>query len=468
LNSLYDALIIVGHAKDQPFATRLSQWLQEFGYQVVCLADQPEELELGELGQMVSHAHNLLIVATPQGYSLQTAQVIGQAVAYHKRLFLLHPCSEERDSRSTRPTPEAKTEAWQALTALIKAYYPGQKHLWLSQIDLQVEDAIASPSLKRLIALLQDQEFQVHQHTYTLVQALTWEQYQRSPSALLMEPALTHAIRWLNQLADGPTPTCQPTPLQVEFIAQSTHWADQSSATVFLAYAEGDLDLPLTPSGPSGVAAIRHLLQKAGLTLWDRYYDYPPAENLETAISRATEACDNYVILLSPNAIHDTACLQGLLFALSMNKRIVPVLLTPVAAEHLPDPLQAMAWIDLGGATYPLTESPIGQQLLDSLSDQTHYHRTHTRLLMAALRWERQQRHPSGLLDKGEARAYQRWLTVARQQPRYRPIYLQELFVAESLRHPAVASSRDWRPSASQGMAQMKSWLKQVSRSLGD
>ncbi|NJL48388.1 MAG: hypothetical protein HC929_14040 [Leptolyngbyaceae cyanobacterium SM2_5_2] len=184
--------------------------------------------------------------------------------------------------------------------------------------------------------------------------------------------------------------------------------------------------------------------------------------NLEAAISRATEACDNYVVLLSPQAIHNAVCLQGLLLALSLNKRVVPILLATVKAGQLPEPLQAMDWSDLRGATAPLSQSAGGDHLLRALSSEAKYHRTHTQLLLAALTWERQQRHPDYLLSKHEGRIAYGWLAAACQRLRYRPIHLVELFVVESVKHGAESSHR---PSdlttARRPIAQMTTWLKQ-------
>lgn len=235
--------------------------------------------------------------------------------------------------------------------------------------------------------------------------------------------------------------------------------SDETSATVCLAYAEGDRTVSLTPNGFPAIEALRQLLLQGGFVLWDRHYDCASTDSAEmdATLSRAIEACDNYVIVLSPQAISDVVCLEGLLFALSMNKRIVSILLAPVESDHLPEPLQGLAWVDLRSATPPLVQSVPGRQLLQRLRHQADYHRTHTRLLAAALQWERQDRHPSALLPTQTGQAYQRWLHQAQEQPRqYRPLQLQHNFVAESLRqaHPEalVGSTAGQRPA--------KTWLQ--------
>lgn len=236
--------------------------------------------------------------------------------------------------------------------------------------------------------------------------------------------------------------------------------SDETSATVCLAYAEGDRAVSITPNGFPAIEALRQLLLQQGFVLWDRHYDCASTDTAEmdAALSRAIEACDNYAIVVSPQAMGDVVCLEGLLFALSMNKRIVPILLIPVESDHLPEPLQGLAWVDLRSATPPLAQSVPGRQLLQRLRHQADYHRIHTRLLAAALNWERQDRHPSGLLSVQAGQAYQRWLNQAQDQPRqYRPLQLQHNFVAASLRQGCpdalVGSTADRRPA-------VKSWFQ--------
>lgn len=234
---------------------------------------------------------------------------------------------------------------------------------------------------------------------------------------------------------------------------------DPPTAQVFLAYADEDRQLSLAASELSAVEAIRQLLVDAGLRLWDRDSNLGPQEDPETAISRATEASDNYVILLSSHTLQNALCLQGLLFALSMNKRILPVLLDTVEVDHLPDPLRAITWLDLRQISLPLASSSGGRQLLRALSEDAAYHHTHTQLLVQALHWERQHRHPSGLLPRAAIHRYRRWLEAAQARQRYRPLHLQELFIQESLRQTGADSEPG--PSSEKGLIQIANWLRQ-------
>lgn len=524
--SFYDALILVGHPSHQPYADRLSQWLKRFGLQAWQLATLPPDDEPNAIDTVVSHAHNVLIVATPTAYPNDVRAMIEQAVAYHKRLFLIHPLSPEdalaeatgatledeqrreesnssnRDGEgaaqrppggvSARENPEnpadalspwatpvqadglthlageladldlQQIEALQILEAMLDGDSRAQTPPWLIQLAVQVEGNKPPRSILHLIEGLRDQEDLIHQHSRLLVRSLQWASHDYAAEQLLTEADLTQATQWLSALTKQPRPTCQPTTLQRDLIVASTQRTDDAIVSVLLAYADGDREMPLSPGGPPSVEALRALIQAEGLSLWDPHVDCPPTTNLEIALSRATEACDNYVILLSPNALGHAACLQGLLFALSMNKRIVPVLLSTVDANHLPEPLQGMPWVDLRGVKAPLSATNAGRQLVQILRHEADYHRTHTQLLMAALRWERQHRHASGLLSPQEARTYQRWLQEAQQRPHHRPIALQELFVTTSLQQgPPPESPESPRQILAQLTEQMRTWLGQ-------
>lgn len=210
-------------------------------------------------------------------------------------------------------------------------------------------------------------------------------------------------------------------------------------AQVFLAYAAADepnLDAENCACAGEAVRALRQLFTQANISYWQRPHPWPTnITEPEVEISRATEACDNYVLVLSPRSLADTCCLQGLLFALSMNKRIVPLLAETVPPERLPEPLQTLEMINLQSASSALGQARGDRQLLQTLGDAADYHRAHTQLLVKALAWERQRRDPALLLTGNPLDFYQQWLGLAQGRSHHRPIQLQALYVAESARH---------------------------------
>lgn len=222
---------------------------------------------------------------------------------------------------------------------------------------------------------------------------------------------------------------------------------------VFLAYAAADEpNLEQENGGGAAVVrALRQMLLQANISYWQRPYPWPTSGvEPEVLIARATEACDNYVLVLSPRSLADACCLQGLLFALSMNKRIVPLLAETVPTEHLPEPLHTLEMIHLQAASPALGLARGERQLLQTLNHDADYHRAHTQLLVQALAWERQRRDPALLLTGSSLDFYQRWLALAQGRSHYRPIQLQGLYVGESARHHS-------QPSQTQGW--LRRWL---------
>lgn len=241
------------------------------------------------------------------------------------------------------------------------------------------------------------------------------------------------------------------------------------TAQVFLAYAAEDGPRAVRPGQDSAavevspiatspaaatINALRQLLSEAQIDYWECPQPWPIAVDPESAISRAAESCDNYLLVLTPRSLTDALCLQGLLFALSMNKRIVPVLAETVPSDRLPEPLQTLGAIDLRTSVLPLGQTAEGLQLVQMLHHEAHDYQTHTQLLVKALQWERQRRDPSLLLRGEELAGYQRWLAGANGRSQPQPIQLQTLYVAESARCWSDRGDVD-----TQGVGWLKRWL---------
>jgi hypothetical protein len=214
------------------------------------------------------------------------------------------------------------------------------------------------------------------------------------------------------------------------------------SAQVFFNYAAADLTFLVSSEGGNTTAsvptitALSQLLNDAGFVVWDCQQLHSAGVSEDAAVSRAIEACDNMVVLLSPQSMRHELCLQGLLFAISMNKRIVPLLLETMSKEHWPSQLQVLPIIDLRTITQFLDLRQASRQLIQTLLQDAAYHQAHKQLLVQALRWERQQRNPC-LLMRGEClQQYYQWLKMAQYHPQYPPIRLQSLFIEASVAQP--------------------------------
>jgi WD40 repeat protein len=200
---------------------------------------------------------------------------------------------------------------------------------------------------------------------------------------------------------------------------------------VFLAYAHEDKAV---------MEKIRNSLWREGFTVWTNTTDIQTGEAFEKAIGRGIEQADNVVYLLSPEALNSEYCQQELNYALSLNKRIIPVLVRETDPQQLPSVLKSLQYIDLTDNVkeedYQLDES----QLIKILHQQEAYYYQHKVLLVKSLNWQRQNRNPSILLRGYNLRQSEAWLKTARQRQQHLPTSIQEEFIAASLQQPPANS----------------------------
>ncbi|MEM9004943.1 MAG: TIR domain-containing protein [Cyanobacteria bacterium P01_F01_bin.86] len=200
---------------------------------------------------------------------------------------------------------------------------------------------------------------------------------------------------------------------------------------VFLAHAETDHET---------MDQVRRSLWREGFTVWTSSTDIATGADFKDSINRGIEAADNLVYLLSPASLHSTYCQQELAYALSLNKRVIPIKVQSVDGEELSAALKELQYIDLtdnvSRQDYDLDES----QLYKILRQDASYFEDHKILLTKALKWERQHRNPSLLLRGFNLSHGESWFKTAKLRSQYRPTPLQQEFIAESLRQPPVAS----------------------------
>ncbi|MEG3991075.1 TIR domain-containing protein, partial [Microcoleus sp. S28C3] len=148
------------------------------------------------------------------------------------------------------------------------------------------------------------------------------------------------------------------------------------------------------------------------------------------------EQTDNLVYLVSPDSVESEYVRKELDCAVSLQKRIIPILVRETPPDSIPLALQGVQYIDLTDNVkeddYLLDES----QLLKILHQDEAYYNEHKVLLTKALKWERQHHNPSILLRGYNLRSAEAWLKVAQKRSQHPPTPLQEEFIAESLRQP--------------------------------
>ncbi|MBD2460597.1 TIR domain-containing protein [Oscillatoria sp. FACHB-1407] len=433
MQQFYDAFISYGRVDSKAFAARLHRRLTEYGLNVWF---DFEDIPLGvdyqkQIDDGIERTDNFLFIISPHSVNSPHCHLeIELALRYQKRIIpLLHV---ERISYDTwrQRNPNGTAQEWaEYQTKGLHDYFQNmhpvlQKINWVYMREGQDDFEAAFTGLLNIFDRHRDY---VHQHTLLLAKALEWQQNQkRSPYLLIGEERL-QAEEWLKVRFTDAQPPCSPTDLHCEFIAESRKNANNLMTDVFLAYADMDR---------ATAVQICNSLRREGLTVWTNTTDIQAGAAFQQIIDRGIEEADNVVYLLSSAAIQSRWCQHELDYALSLNKRIIPVLLEAVAPHQIPTSLRNLQYIDLTDNVQATDYQQDESQLLRILRQDAAYHETHKLLLTKALKWERQQQNPTLLLRGYNLRHAEAWLKMAKQSAVYPVLPLQETFVTESLRQP--------------------------------
>jgi WD40 repeat protein len=171
-------------------------------------------------------------------------------------------------------------------------------------------------------------------------------------------------------------------------------------ADVFLSYSRRDSEF---------VSRLAAALQERGKEAWVDVEGVRDAEVFPEALRRAIESSDAFAFVISPDAVKSSFCVEEIEHAASLNKRIVPLALRPVADESLPEEVRFRNWIpvsedgDLGGTA---------DRLVKALDTDLEWEREHSRLTVRALEWDRSGRDRSSLLRGSELGNAEAWLAT--------------------------------------------------------
>ena len=186
--------------------------------------------------------------------------------------------------------------------------------------------------------------------------------------------------------------------VSVEFRAFSAR-AKAMPASIFISYSRKNSPF---------VAKIGASLEAAGYSVWiDRKDIHPTADWLETLL-RGIADSDYFAAVLSPDLLGSDVCKVELNQAAALRKTLVPILLQDVAA--LPQEMARVQWVDFRD---PLRFQASFEELAAALNRDPEWRAMHTRLLTAALDWERHGRPWSRLLHGAEIEDAEKWLAGA-------------------------------------------------------
>jgi WD40 repeat protein len=435
LQGFQDAFISYGRADSKAFATRLYQYLTERGFKIwFDQNDIPLAVNFqDQIDDGLAKSDNFLFIIAPHAVnSAYCRKEIDLAVRYNKRIIPIWHVPEISEAVWQERYPDQTLEDCRAKGLRFSDPRNINLHSAIAPINWiycreNLDDF--ETALAGLLDIFARHRDYVKQHTYLLSKALEWEHQQKQNYYLLTGEERQRAEQWLKVRFKDEQAPCVPTTLHCEFITESIKNANNLMTDIFLSFAEEDKPV---------AKQIRDRLWREGFTIWPSETDIQTGENFQAAIRRGIEVASNIIYLLSPAALQSTYCQQEIEYALSLNKRIIPILLAAVDINQLASPLQRLQYLDLTDNSTKEDTQQDESQLVRILRHNASYHEKHKILLVKALKWDRQYRNPAILLRGYDLRDAEAWLKMANNDPQYSPISLQQELITESLRQPPL------------------------------
>ncbi|MEC4849400.1 MAG: TIR domain-containing protein, partial [Jaaginema sp. PMC 1079.18] len=435
MTTFFDAFISYGRADSKAFAQKLQARLAEQGFKVwFDFNDIPLAVDFqNQIDDGIEKASHFLFVIAPHAVnSPYCLKEIKLAIKLNKRIIpLLHVMQISRETWQER-NPHGTSAEWEAYQA--KGLHESYQNMHptirkLNWVYFQENQDDFEKSLADLVKLLRTHSEYVEQHTQLLLQALAWERNQKQTSYLLVGEEKQKAETWLKIRFKNEQPPCLPTDLHCEFITESVKNGNNLMTQAIISYADEDR---------AYMEKIRRCLRRESITVWTNTTDIQTGEGFAEAIKRGIEQADNLIYLLSPDSIKSDFTRQELDYAVSLNKRIIPVLVRETPSQLSPEALRDLQYINITDSIQQDDTLFDDSQLLRILHQDAAYYNEHKVLLTKALKWRQQHDNPSILLRGYNLRSAEAWLKVAKTRTQQPPTALQAEFITESLRQPPL------------------------------
>lgn len=205
---------------------------------------------------------------------------------------------------------------------------------------------------------------------------------------------------------------------------------NQSLPGPFLSYSRTDL---------SFAKKLYDALRARNRDAWVDLEGIAPSEDWLQKLHAAIDATPAFVFIISSASVASPYCEAEIHRAAENNKKLIPILYRPVAPESVPPALAKLQWISF------VDEADFDSRvddLVGALDTDLDWINEHTRLLVRAREWEREQRERSYLLRGKDLRDAEQWLLASAQNKERQPTALQSAFIGASAQ--AQKHSRNW------------------------
>jgi WD40 repeat protein len=207
-------------------------------------------------------------------------------------------------------------------------------------------------------------------------------------------------------------------------------------ADVFISYSRRD---------KAFVLQLHEALQRRGRSAWVDWEGIPPSAEWMKEISGAIEASDAFIFVIGPDSVASAICAEEVAHAVSLSKRLIPVVWRRVDEKAVAAAVRERNWIFFDeGSDF---EQALGQ-LFTALETDFDWLRAHTRLLTRAIEWEAHQRDSSFTIRGADLRAAEAHLALSgEKEPR-----LTQLQISYILRSRRAATNQRRAVAATLGL----------------
>ncbi|WP_291728139.1 toll/interleukin-1 receptor domain-containing protein [Bernardetia sp.] len=430
LNTRYkDVFISYGRAESKAFATKLCEQLTQKGYKV--WFDQ-NDIPLGvdfqhQIDEGIETAHNFIFIIAPHAVkSPYCRKEIELALKRGKRIIPI---------LQIEPTTK---EVWDMMhPAIGKINWVYMRQQWeedKEQSDYETIDDF-DEGFKGVLSLLEDEKEYVQKHTEILLRAIEWERNHHNSMHLLVANERKHAEEWLFTRFDKKQPPCFPSDLHARFIAEAKKNANNLQTDVFIASAEEE-----NPENTITRELVIYTLSLYGYTSWTHVTDLSSGVDFHKAIRKGVEGADNLIFLITRKSLESEYCMDELEYAISLQKRVIPLRLEKIDESEFPEVLKDLQYIDFTDNREDISLSKNEKtdfekdidELLEILDKDKEYIQRHKILLTQALKWERQDKNPSMLLRGHNLDQAKIWLKIGQKRENNQPLQIHEDFIKES------------------------------------
>ena len=175
---------------------------------------------------------------------------------------------------------------------------------------------------------------------------------------------------------------------------------------VFMSYRRADVEF---------AKKLHRKLKETDRNIWVDWENIPPGvEGFSDEIQRGIEGSDAFICILSPSYLESEYCLMELREALKLKKRVIPLILKKFEPTPPPEGIGHINWIYFtphAGQKNIFDES--FPKVIKALEADYEHTREHTRLLLRAIDWQKNQEGKSYLLKDAEIDKAERWQVAA-------------------------------------------------------